>query len=94
MVTWEYEIRDPEGLHARPASRVVMAALKFQSSIRLICREKSADAKDIMDVMALGAGRNALLTVEIQGEDETEALESVKQALADKDDLNPGNGSK
>lgn len=94
MITWNYEIRDPEGLHARPASKLVMAAREFQSSISLICGQCSADAKNIMDVMALGANRGAVIIVRIQGADEIEASEAIKKTLVDNDDLNPRDGSK
>ncbi|MEG0215789.1 MAG: HPr family phosphocarrier protein [Hungatella sp.] len=92
MVTWKYEIEDPEGFHARPASWVAMTLMKFQASVRMFCRENSADAKNILELMALGAGRKDILTVEIQGEDETEALEALQKTLVYHDGLNPMKG--
>lgn len=89
MLVWNYEIRDSEGLHARPSSKLVMTAIKYKSSIRIIYGENSADAKDILEVMALGVYKSAKIIVQIQGEDEVEALEAVKQTLVGYDDLNP-----
>ncbi|MBS5064961.1 MAG: HPr family phosphocarrier protein [Hungatella hathewayi] len=89
MVEWEYTIQDPEGLHARPASKLVMKAMKFSSDIRVSLYQNSADAKNILEVMALGAGRNDKILVRAAGEDEEEALEAVKQVLAQENDLNP-----
>lgn len=91
MVTWTYKIQDSGGLHARPASKLVMEALKYQSSIRITCGKKQADARDILDVMALGAERGTEITVEAEGEDEIDALEAVKTALVCSNDLNSGN---
>ena len=89
MVEWEYTIQDPEALHARPASKLVMKAMKFSSDIRVSLYQNSADAKNILEVMALGAGRNDKILVRAAGEDEEEALEAVKQVLAQENDLNP-----
>lgn len=89
MVEWEYTILDPEGLHARPASKLIMTAMKFQSDIRVSLYHNSADAKNILEVLALGANRNDTILVQVSGEDEEEALEAVKMTLVRNDGLNP-----
>lgn len=63
--------------------------MKFSSDIRVSLYQNSADAKNILEVMALGAGRNDKILVRAAGEDEEEALEAVKQVLAQENDLNP-----
>lgn len=88
MITWEYEMRDPEGLHARPASKIVVNAMKYKSSICILCRQNRADAKNILELMALGVRRNDRILVEASGEDEEEALETIKRTLVEYDDLN------
>lgn len=94
MVSWTYEILDPEGLHARPASKLVMAARKYKSDIRILYRQNRADAKNILSIMALCVGNGSNITIEAAGEDEDEALEAVKKALVEAYDLNPDNGRK
>lgn len=93
MVEWEYTLQDPEGLHARPASKLVMKALKFNSDIRVSLYQNAADAKNILEVMALCAGRNDTILVQVSGEDEEEALEAVKMTLVENDGLNPITGA-
>ena len=63
--------------------------MKFSSDIRVSLYPNSADAKNILEVMALGAGRNDKILVRASGADEEEALEAVKQVLAQENDLNP-----
>lgn len=94
MLKWEYEILDPEGLHARPASKLVMTSIKYQSEIRILCGGKNADAGNILEVMALGVRRKDKITIEVSGSDEEAALEAVKRTLVQNDDLNPHGGYK
>lgn len=88
MKTWEYQIKDLEGLHARPASKLVMAARKWQSSIQISCNDNRADAKDILSVMALGARMGDHIVVDIDGDDQEKALESVIMVLTEYGGLN------
>lgn len=87
MVKWEYAIQDPEGLHARPASKLVMKALKFKSDIRVSVCQKAADAKNILELLALGVNQHDRILVQVMGEDEAEALEAVRETLAEADGL-------
>jgi phosphocarrier protein len=76
-------IRNKVGLHARPATLFVKAAKGFKSKITVKKDSRSADAKSILSVLALGAGQDASLLVTADGEDEAQALESLR-ALVDK----------
>lgn len=94
MVYWEYEILDAEGLHARPASRVVMESMKFDSDIRITFGSQSADAKNILELLALGAGQKDRILIHAEGVDEKEALEAVIRVFVQNDGLNPNYGYK
>ena len=56
MKKFQYTLRDPLGLHARPAGLLVKEAQKFQSEITLTALPagKSASAKKLLAVMGLG----------------------------------------
>lgn len=88
MVTWEYQMKDPQGLHARPVSKLVMQAMKYQSSVQVICGDKQADGKNILELLALGVRKKDQMTFRVQGEDEVETLEALKKTLVELDDLN------
>lgn len=81
MVEWEYTLSDPEGLHARPASKLMMTAMNFKSDIRVKHHHNTANAKSILELLALGAGWQDTILVQVSGEDEEEALEAVKRSL-------------
>lgn len=67
------------GLHARAAAQLVRLAARFKSSI-VIRREDSggfANAKSILSVLALAAPYGAVLEIEVDGDDENEALDAI-----------------
>lgn len=81
MKTWECELRDPEGLHARPACMVASVAFHHHSQITISCQSKTASGNDIMELIGLGAGYGDRLMIEVCGEDEEETLEALKEVL-------------
>lgn len=84
MKTFTYTIKDPAGIHARPAGVIVQEAKKFQSTITAKYNGKSADLKRIFTVLALCAKCGAQLEIEISGTDEDAAEVAIKQALESK----------
>ena len=77
MTEFTYEIRDQFGIHARPAGLLVKTAEKFSSKIALIKDGKEADAKKLFSVMGLGVKTDDKITVKIEGEDESQAKDSL-----------------
>jgi phosphocarrier protein HPr len=70
-------IRNAEGMHARPATMLARLALKYQSTIELICDGQRVDAKSILHLLTLGAVQGTELTVEARGADAEEALDAI-----------------
>jgi phosphocarrier protein HPr len=73
----------PEGvdLHARPAGIFVRTAMRFTSRITVTHGDKSADAKSILAVLALGATAGSTLVVHAEGADAGGALEALAVCL-------------
>jgi len=72
------------GLHARAAAKLVHLASRFQSEVRLARegRAETMDAKNILGILMLAAGRGTRLMVSINGPDEVEAGEAILQLFA------------
>lgn len=83
-------ILDDYGLHARPAANLAKTAQNFNSEIRLISGEHSADAKSILDILALAAGRDTELVLECCGEDAAQAGEALLRLFQAKFNTNGG----
>ena len=78
MRSVEIKVNNIEGLHARPASRLVGLCHQFGSSIMISTQEAAADGKNITEVLSLGAEMGNTLTIKIDGEDETGAEKAIK----------------
>lgn len=71
------------GLHARPATLVVNHASRFKSEVKIQKRDKIVNAKSIMGILSLGIIGNEEITFIANGEDEIEAVNTLK-ALVEK----------
>ena len=81
MKEFTYTIKDPQGIHARPAGMLVKKATEYTSSIKLIKDGKEADLKRIFAVMGLGVKSGMTVTVKVEGADEDAAAEAVQKFL-------------
>ena len=78
MQNFSYVIKDEVGIHARPAGLLVKEAKKYQSKVKIVKGEQSADAAKLMMVMSLGVKCGEEVTVEVEGEDEEIACQEMK----------------
>jgi len=79
-------IKNKVGLHARPAALFVREAARFKSAITVRNGEKQANAKSILNIIALEANPGSVITVRAEGEDAEAAL----HALSTLNDTNYG----
>lgn len=85
MRTTEQTIRNPSGLHARPAAMFVKAAAGFGSKITLENLDRGsapADAKSIIAVMSSGVSSGHRVRVTAEGADEDAAIDALEQLIA------------
>jgi len=75
------EVKDPTGLHARPAALLVQKATQFQSDVWLEKDGKKADAKSIMGIMALEITQECKINILAEGADEEEAVKSLVELI-------------
>ncbi len=83
MQEFTFIVKDPSGIHARPAGILVKEACKYKSDIAVKHSDKVADAKRIFSVMGIGAKCGDLLTITINGEDELLAKSNIEKLLRD-----------
>lgn len=76
-----------QGLHARPATKLVQLSRKYRSSIQLKTHEKVADAKSILSVLLLCATFGTLLEIEAVGEDEYLATSEIERLFNLEEDM-------
>jgi phosphocarrier protein HPr len=84
MLKQEIEIINKLGLHARASAKLTQTAGQFQSAVFVSKNEKRVNAKSIMGVMMLAAGKGSKLTLEAEGADEVEAMAAVVALIHNK----------
>ncbi len=81
MMSYEYTISDKQGLHAINAMRLSRAASEYESRITLKGRKGTADCKNVLSLMGLGARYGECLELIVEGPDESKALEFLKEVI-------------
>ena len=84
MPQTEVEIVNKLGLHARASAKLTQMASGFQSEIWLTRNGRRVNAKSIMGVMMLAAGKGATIGVETNGSDADTALQALLKLIGDK----------
>ena len=79
MKSFDYVIKDSDGIHARPAGALVNLAKAFDDEITITKEGKTADAKRLLSVMSLCVKYDDKITVTIQGENEEKAAEKINE---------------
>ena len=79
----ELEIINKLGLHARASAKLTQLAAKFESDVQVMRNNRKVNAKSIMGVMMLAAGKGSKITVEIAGPDEEQAMDAISKLVGD-----------
>ncbi|WP_454053677.1 HPr family phosphocarrier protein [Clostridium sp. Marseille-Q7071] len=72
-------VKSKSGLHARPAATLVNLTQQFESNITIEKDGRSANAKSIIGILSIGAAMGDIVSVLIDGEDETEAFNELEE---------------
>lgn len=78
MKSFKYVVKDPVGIHARPAGNLVRAIKALDSEVSIVHGDKEADGKKLMKVMALGVKQGDEIEVVIKGGDEEASLIAMR----------------
>jgi PTS hybrid protein len=81
----EVDVRNPSGLHARPAAVFVKAASAMPADVRvanLTTGSGEVSAKSILAVLGLGVSSGHRIRLSVVGEDEDGALRALAELVA------------
>jgi phosphocarrier protein len=79
----EVEIVNKLGLHARASAKLTQLAAKYECDVSLARNGRKVNAKSIMGVMMLAAGKGSRVTLETEGPDESEAMDALIALIGD-----------
>lgn len=76
-------VTNPEGLHARPAGKLVKLLSGVKSSVIIKYGDKEINAKSVLSIMALGVNPGEEIEIIIEGEDAESALKIVEGVVCE-----------
>ena len=77
MISKDYVITAPEGIHARPATTLIRITKKFKSVISLKKDDKVIRLNSMLNILSMGAKGGDSISILIEGEDEAAAAEAI-----------------
>ncbi|MDY6324706.1 MAG: HPr family phosphocarrier protein [Catonella sp.] len=81
MTSFDYTIKDENGIHARPAGELVKLVKAHGSKVVVKFGDKQAEMKKLLALMGLGIKQGDTITVEVEGDDEAAAAKEIEDFL-------------
>lgn len=81
MISRKVTVKNPTGLHMRPAGSLCKEAMKFKSLITFSFDGGSANAKSVLSVLGACVKCGNEIELVCDGEDEAEAMEALVAAI-------------
>ncbi|MBQ2800709.1 MAG: HPr family phosphocarrier protein [Lachnospiraceae bacterium] len=81
MVSQKVVIKNPTGLHLRPAGILCKEAMKYKSITTFTFRDNTANAKSVLSVLGACVKNGDEIEFVCEGEDEEEALKGLVEAV-------------
>lgn len=80
----DIEIINKLGLHARASAKLTQTATRFKCEVNLERNGRRVNAKSIMGVMMLAAGKGTTIQIETDGADEADAMNELVALINDR----------
>jgi phosphocarrier protein len=81
MVNQKVMIKNPTGLHLRPAGILCKEAMRFKSLITFVFKGSTANAKSVLSVLGACVKSGDEIVLNCDGEDEELALKTLIHAI-------------
>ncbi|MDR3393840.1 MAG: HPr family phosphocarrier protein [Parasulfuritortus sp.] len=84
MLEREILIINKLGLHARASAKLTQTATRFRSEVWISRNGRRVNGKSIMGVMMLAAAKGTSIMVDIEGDDEEDAMKAIVALIEDR----------
>ena len=78
----EVVIKNPQGLHARPAALFVQIVAKYDSKVILQKGDEKINGKSIMGILTLGAEHNTKILLVAEGDDAEDVIKELVELVS------------
>ncbi len=83
MITKTVTITSPQGFHVRPTKEFVKQASQFPCKINVKANGKTVNGKSSISMLTLGIANGDEVILEVDGDQEEQAAETLSSFLAD-----------
>jgi len=84
-VEQEIIVKNPQGLHARPAALFVQIASEYDVSVEIEKDNKRVDGKSIIAILSLGINKGAKIKLIVEGKEASLAFQELRRFLEKND---------
>lgn len=81
MFTSEFVVKNPTGLHARPASQLAKLCKDIPDDIRLICEKGTINPKNVIGILTAVLKKGSAIKIEVEGANEQESGAKIMEFL-------------
>jgi len=74
MISKDYIVIDPHGMHARPATALLRLARQYKSDFSLKKDGRLIQMKSMLNILSVAAKCGDTITILVEGEDEADAV--------------------
>lgn len=76
-----HTVTNPQGIHARPCALLAQSCVNCNSVVTVHANGRSADGRNVLELLRLKAGQGDTLTIRITGPDEEQACETINAVI-------------
>jgi phosphocarrier protein HPr len=77
MISKDYIIMAPQGIHARPATTLIRLTKNFKSAVSLKKGDKIVRLNSMLNILSMTIKGGESISVIVEGEDEADAAEAI-----------------
>jgi phosphocarrier protein HPr len=77
MITRDFVILAPQGIHARPATTLIRLVKNFKSVVTLKKGDKTVKLNSMLNILSLTIKGGETISIIVDGEDEKNALQAI-----------------
>jgi phosphocarrier protein HPr len=77
MITNDYVILAPQGIHARPATTLIRLTKNFKSAVSLKRGYKTVRLNSMLNILSMTIKGGETISVIVEGDDEAEAAQAI-----------------
>lgn len=79
-----FVVLNEKGLHTRPSTELVKCSSSFNCQINLYYRNNTVNAKSLLGILMLSAGKGAKIKIEANGDDAKKAIDAILSLASNK----------